>query len=205
MCGAISNGVDTFRPIWYEFDMPEHKPNQLPLLMTLKEVCDYLRVSNRTIYRMIKSGRPPATKIGRDWRFRRADVEDYLTNKKFSFGMESKGHYFFKPEVLDKYRSSPHEYYLTEEANTGQVGSRHDWAKWKKMQGFKRSPLPGELFIRLRYNKATLKNGQTVLIVKSHEFSNLPAAENIHWSGFVTQQQLTFPDAKIQTDDKDKT
>jgi excisionase family DNA binding protein len=39
------------------------------VLMTLKEVSDYLHVHPSTIYRLLKRGEIPAFRIGSDWRF----------------------------------------------------------------------------------------------------------------------------------------
>ncbi len=47
-------------------------------LMTLDEVAAYLRLSKDTVYRMVKSGRIPAVKVGTQWRFRRPEVEQWL-------------------------------------------------------------------------------------------------------------------------------
>lgn len=49
-----------------------------PEIMTLYEVGDYLRVSNQTIYNMIRDGRIKGSKVGREWRFLRSDIEAYL-------------------------------------------------------------------------------------------------------------------------------
>lgn len=43
--------------------------------LTTDEVQDMLRVDLRTVYRLIKRGELPAIRVGRQWRFRRADVE----------------------------------------------------------------------------------------------------------------------------------
>ena len=43
-------------------------------IMSMKEVCAYLRVHPSTLYRMIKSGQLPHFKIGSDYRFRRQDI-----------------------------------------------------------------------------------------------------------------------------------
>ena len=47
-------------------------------MMTTEDVLGYLRVTPRTIYRLIRSGELPAMRIGRQWRFRRADVDEWL-------------------------------------------------------------------------------------------------------------------------------
>jgi|Deesub1362A_J573_1020465.scaffolds.fasta_scaffold01498_2 excisionase family DNA binding protein len=47
-------------------------------LMTLEEVANYLRVTKKTIYRLLKRGGVPATKVGRQWRFEKAAIDDWL-------------------------------------------------------------------------------------------------------------------------------
>src|SRR3990172_4794943 len=47
-------------------------------LMTLEEVAGYLRVTRRTMYRLLKDDGIPAIKVGRQWRFDRNSVDDWL-------------------------------------------------------------------------------------------------------------------------------
>lgn len=47
-------------------------------VLNLEETADLLRVSNQTIYNMIKANRIKAYKVGREWRFMRSDIEAYL-------------------------------------------------------------------------------------------------------------------------------
>ena len=51
-------------------------------LMTIEEVASYLRLSKDTVYRMVQKGRIPASKVGTQWRFRRADVDQWLDKNK---------------------------------------------------------------------------------------------------------------------------
>ena len=46
--------------------------------LTTEEVLSCLKVNPRTIYRLIKSGELPAIRIGRQWRFRRADLDAWI-------------------------------------------------------------------------------------------------------------------------------
>ena len=46
--------------------------------LTTDEVLDYLQVNLRTVYRLIKAGKLPAVRVGRQWRFRRADLDAWL-------------------------------------------------------------------------------------------------------------------------------
>lgn len=46
--------------------------------LTTEEVMDYLQVNLRTVYRLIKAGRIPAVRIGRQWRFHKKDIDAWL-------------------------------------------------------------------------------------------------------------------------------
>ena len=50
-------------------------------LLTVGEVAALMRVSNMTVYRMIKSGQLAAIRVGKNYRIRRSDVERYLTDR----------------------------------------------------------------------------------------------------------------------------
>ena len=45
---------------------------ELLSFLTTEEVLAYLKVTPRTIYRLIRTGELPAVRIGRQWRFRRS-------------------------------------------------------------------------------------------------------------------------------------
>ena len=47
-------------------------------LMTVEEVAQYLRVTEKTVYRLLKRGRIPATKVGRQWRFDKTSIDEWL-------------------------------------------------------------------------------------------------------------------------------
>ena len=49
--------------------------------LTTEEVLDYLQVNLRTVYRLIKAGRIPAVRVGRQWRFKRADLDAWLESQ----------------------------------------------------------------------------------------------------------------------------
>ena len=46
--------------------------------LTTDEVLDYLQVNLRTVYRLIKAGKIPAVRVGRQWRFRKTDIDAWL-------------------------------------------------------------------------------------------------------------------------------
>ena len=47
-------------------------------LMTIEELARYMRVSRFTIYRLAKSRFIPGTKIGRQWRFQKEEIDRWL-------------------------------------------------------------------------------------------------------------------------------
>lgn len=47
-------------------------------LMTVEEVAGYLRVTEKTIYRLLRQGRIPSSKVGRQWRFNKTVVDKWL-------------------------------------------------------------------------------------------------------------------------------
>ena len=46
---------------------------------TVNEVADLLRVSRMTVYRLIKEGQLKALRVGRSYRLREDDVDEYLS------------------------------------------------------------------------------------------------------------------------------
>jgi excisionase family DNA binding protein len=50
-------------------------------LLTVGEVAGLMRVSNMTVYRLIKSGQLRAIRVGKNYRLRRREVENYLTER----------------------------------------------------------------------------------------------------------------------------
>ena len=50
--------------------------------LTTSEVLEYLQVNLRTIYRLIKAGKIPAVRVGRQWRFRKRDIDAWLESQR---------------------------------------------------------------------------------------------------------------------------
>jgi excisionase family DNA binding protein len=49
--------------------------------LTTDEVLAYLQVNLRTVYRLIDAGQLPAVRVGRQWRFRRKDIDAWLDRR----------------------------------------------------------------------------------------------------------------------------
>ncbi len=55
---------------------PDHEA-----FLTTDEVLTYLQVNLRTVYRLIDAGKLPAVRVGRQWRFRRKDIDAWLDQR----------------------------------------------------------------------------------------------------------------------------
>ncbi len=47
-------------------------------ILTIKQVADYLKVTERTIYRLAAAKQIPAFKVGGSWRFSWADLDSWI-------------------------------------------------------------------------------------------------------------------------------
>jgi excisionase family DNA binding protein len=50
-------------------------------LMTAEETCRYLKISPRTLYRYLRGRQIPAFKLGKEWRFVRSDLEQWVRDR----------------------------------------------------------------------------------------------------------------------------
>lgn len=55
-------------------------------ILTIEEVANYLRVSDRTVYDWAQRGEIPAGKIGTVWRFKKSEVEKWVNDRLSSSG-----------------------------------------------------------------------------------------------------------------------
>jgi len=55
-----------------------HTPSATPTYLTTRDVQKLIRVDRSTIYRMAESGRLPAVKVGRQWRFSKSEIDRWL-------------------------------------------------------------------------------------------------------------------------------
>ena len=50
-------------------------------ILTLKQVAQYLKVDEKTIYRLLEKGEIPAFKVGNQWRFRLHVIREWTISK----------------------------------------------------------------------------------------------------------------------------
>ncbi|AAW87604.1 hypothetical protein VF_A0534 [Aliivibrio fischeri ES114] len=51
-------------------------------ILTLKEVVTYLKLAEKTAYRLTSEGKLPGFKVGGSWRFKREDLEAWIEESK---------------------------------------------------------------------------------------------------------------------------
>lgn len=51
-------------------------------IMTIKEVSDYLKLAEKTAYRLAAQGKIPGFKIGGSWRFRRSEIDAWIEKQR---------------------------------------------------------------------------------------------------------------------------
>ena len=52
--------------------------NKVIEVMTIREVAEYLRIPQSSLYKLAQEGKIPARKVGRHWRFHREAIDDWL-------------------------------------------------------------------------------------------------------------------------------
>jgi excisionase family DNA binding protein len=47
-------------------------------ILTVSQLAKYLKVNERTVYRLAAAGKLPAFKVGASWRFKEAEIEKWI-------------------------------------------------------------------------------------------------------------------------------
>ena len=53
-------------------------------ILTLDELHIYLKIPKPTLYALAQNGRIPAAKVGKHWRFRKTDIDEWLNAQKWT-------------------------------------------------------------------------------------------------------------------------
>lgn len=51
-------------------------------ILTLKEIAAYLKLAEKTAYKLAADGKLPGFKVGGSWRFKQEDIERWIEEKK---------------------------------------------------------------------------------------------------------------------------
>ena len=60
-------------------------------ILTLPEVADLLKVAEKTVYTMAQRRVLPAFKVGGQWRFKQADLDQWIEERKAAHKMSAEG------------------------------------------------------------------------------------------------------------------
>lgn len=102
------------------------------MVYTPEEAAAYLKVHVNTIYKLLRSGRLPAAKLGRDWRIPGGALDDYLYGR-----LRSQGGYGTGPEPEDAV------WLDTDLSRLGET-EPYDWGPQGPPQGKRISYIPGK-------------------------------------------------------------
>ena len=62
--------------------MPEHNPIKVEhTILTVREVAEYLRLSQAKVYRLANEGQIPVARLGKTWRFRKDLLDEWLAEQ----------------------------------------------------------------------------------------------------------------------------
>jgi len=50
--------------------------------LTLEQIAEYLQMSASSIYKMAQGGKIPSYKVGRQWRFRKDEIDAWVKGRK---------------------------------------------------------------------------------------------------------------------------
>lgn len=50
-------------------------------IMTVKELSEYLKIAEKTAYRLVSSKKVPGFKIGGSWRFRKSEIDAWINEQ----------------------------------------------------------------------------------------------------------------------------
>jgi excisionase family DNA binding protein len=51
-------------------------------ILTIQEIAEYLKLNEKTAYRLASEGKLPGFKVGGSWRFKRVDLEKWIEDQK---------------------------------------------------------------------------------------------------------------------------
>ena len=56
-------------------------------IFTIKEVADYLKLAEKTTYRLTSEGKIPGFKVGGSWRFRKSEIDRWIVEQEKQRGI----------------------------------------------------------------------------------------------------------------------
>jgi excisionase family DNA binding protein len=62
------------------FQKRNHAPVQANEVLTIDELSAYLKIAKSTLYKLAQDRRVPGQKVGKHWRFRKATIDQWLSD-----------------------------------------------------------------------------------------------------------------------------
>ena len=154
--------------------MPEHT-------YTVKEAAKYLKLSSKTVFRLIKKGALPFFRVGHQWRIKQEDLERQIQETKRRPAL---GEHFiyFKLGVLNRYKDEA-KYWFEEEQFSGRFGIRREYAP-KNPEGAK---ITMDAIGNARFQKVALKDGVIAVCLEDDYYRKSVARipdEYAHWHNY---------------------
>lgn len=50
-------------------------------IMTMKEVAEYLKINDKTAYKLAADGKIPGFKVGGAWRFKKSEIDSWIADQ----------------------------------------------------------------------------------------------------------------------------
>ena len=50
-------------------------------ILTISELCSYLKLAEKTAYRLASNGKIPGFKVGGSWRFRKSEIDRWISEQ----------------------------------------------------------------------------------------------------------------------------
>jgi len=58
-------------------------------ILTIKEVAEYLKLKEKTAYKLVAEGKIPGFKVGGSWRFKKREIEKWIEERSQEGGARS--------------------------------------------------------------------------------------------------------------------
>jgi excisionase family DNA binding protein len=58
-------------------------------IMTIREVANYLKMTEKTIYKLAKERKIPAFKVGGNWRFKKEAIDEWIEKNMYEENIKS--------------------------------------------------------------------------------------------------------------------
>ena len=58
-------------------------------ILTIKEVAEYLKVKEKTAYKLVAEGKIPGFKVGGSWRFKQSEIDKWIEEQSHEGGRKA--------------------------------------------------------------------------------------------------------------------